>query len=85
MNYPYNPNEDQHTQPKLWLVWLVLIVLIALYASCSDDNAASDERNAATAFYPSRPSVEQQTAYREEMQAQADLIRTTANHARGAQ
>ena len=83
MYYPYNPNEDERTQPKLWWALVVLAILIVLYCVIGNQDVADDERNAATAFYPSRPSVEQQTAYREEMQAQADLIRATT--ARGAQ
>lgn len=76
---PHNPNEDKPTQPSLWLALVILVVLIALYHFFGNEDVAADERNAATAFYPSRPSVEQQTTYREEMQAQADLIRATSN------
>ena len=87
MNYPYDPNEGQSPSQILaeFLIWLMAIVVLAaaiFYALVGGD-PTQDERNAATAFYPSRPSVEQQTAYREEMQAQADLIRATT--ARGAQ
>ena len=87
MNYPYDPNEGQSSSQILaeFLLWLAVIVVLAasiFYAIVGGD-PTQDERNAATAFYPSRPSVEQQTAYREEMQAQADLIRATT--ARGAQ
>lgn len=85
MYYPYNPNEDKNSQPNLWLALVILVVLIALYHFFGNEDAADDERNATTAFYPSRPSVEQQTTYREEMQAQADLIRVTSKTKGGAQ
>ena len=78
-------SENLHLFLDALAVVCFISIMAALFYFSLDDDCGRDVRNAQTAFYPSRPSVEQQNAYREEMQAQADLIRATSTTPRGAQ